>query len=187
MYWDYMGIDSAYHTLVFDINAMAWVWDMTTPTATCHASNQGVSTQGVLVGCSDSTIRQFSSTGTETVNGTVVTPAIGGEGWQHLYEITVEYSSSATVTLGFTAADSGNGSYAPNSITLPSTSGAATKYTTKVSANKWKWLQFSFASNDRTLQIYLDGFVVDVKDWGSNDAYRPVQPFAPSGGAGGEK
>ena len=113
LYWDYMGIDSAYHTLVFDINAMAWVWDMTTPTATCHASNQGVSTQGVLVGCSDSTIRQFSSTGTETVNGTVVTPAIGGEGWQHLYEITVEYSSSATVTLGFTAADSGNGSYAP--------------------------------------------------------------------------
>ena len=186
-YYDYMGIDGAYHTLTFDIGAMAWVWDMTNPTATCHASNQGPSVQGVLVGCSDNTIRQFSSSGTETVNGAVVTPAIGGVGWNHLYQVTVEYSSQETVTLSFVAADEGNGSYAPSALTLPATGGSPTKYTTKVSANKWKWLQFMFTSSDLALQVYLDGFVVDVKDWGSNAACRPVRPFTPSGGEGGEK
>ena len=123
----------------------------------------------------------------ETVNGTVVTPAIGGVGWQHLYQVTVEYSSQETVTLSFIAADEGNGSYAPSALTLPATGGSPTKYTTKVSPNKWKWLQFMFTSSDLALQVYLDGFVVDVKDWGSNAAYRPVRPFTPSGGEGGEK
>ena len=185
LYYPYMGIDGAYHTLTFDIMAMAWVWDVLTPTATCYASNQGVSTQGVLVGCSDHTIRQFSSSGTETVNGVVVTPAIGGSGYQHLYQLTVEYKSSSTVTLGFVAADSGNGSYAPSPVTLPIAL-TPTKYTTNVSPNKWQWLQFSFTSTDPALNVYLDGFVVDRKDWGSSGGYQPVQPFAPSGGGGGE-
>ena len=186
LYYDYMGIDAAYHTLTFDINAMAWVWDVTTPSATCHASNQGPSAQGVLVGCSDSTVRQFSNSGTETVNGQVVTSAIGGVGWEHLYQITVEYASNAPVTLSFIAADAGNGSYASNPLTLPSTGGAATKYTTKVSPNKWKWLQFSFASTDLTLHVYLDGFVVNTRSWGDTGPYAAVQPFAPSGGGGGQ-
>ena len=184
LYYDYIGTDATYHTLVFDISAMAWIWDMTNPAAMVHASNQGPSTQGVLVGCVDHTIRPFTSTGTETVTGTVVTPAIGGVGWGSMYEITVEYSSSATVTLSFVAADAGNGSYGPNSLTLPSTGGSPTKYTTKVSSNKWKWLQFSFASTDQTLAVYLDGFAVAVKNWGDSVQYRTVQPFA--GNAGGE-
>jgi hypothetical protein len=186
LYWDYLGTDATYHTLVFDINAMAWVWDMTTPKATVHAPNQGQSVQGVLVGCVDGTIRQLVSSGTETVTGTVVTPAIGGKGWQNLFEVTVEYSSSATVALSFIAADEGNGSYGPNALTLPSTGGSPTKYTTKVSANKFKWLQFQFQSTDPALAVYLDGFAVAARNWGESVQYRTTQPFAPEGGLGGQ-
>lgn len=184
MYYNFQGIDGNRHTLTFDILAMAWVWDVTTPPATVHASNQGPSVQGVLVGCSDSTIRQFSSSGTESVSGTVVTPAIGGTGFVHTFQVTVEYSSVQVVALSFIAADSGNGSYGPNTLTLPATGGTPTKYTTKVSANKWNWLQCQFSSTDPALQVYLDGFVLDVKAWGDTGPFKPVQPFG--GYAGGE-
>ena len=187
LYYDYLGIDATYHTLTFDILAMAWVWDVTTPRAVTHATNQGPSTQGVLVGCSDSTIRQFSSSGTETVNGTVVTPAIGGAGWVHAFQVTVEYVSLATVTLSFIAADNGNGSYAPTSLTLPAATSGPQKYTTKVSANKWQWLQFQFTSTDPGLQVYIDGCSLDMKNWGDPGGYETVQPFAGGGGLGGQK
>jgi hypothetical protein len=186
LYWDYQGIDGLPHTLTFDIGAMAWILDTTTPAATTHATNQGQSVQGVFVGCADNTIRQFVTSGTEAVTGTVLTPAIGGVGFNHLFEITAEYASQATVTLSFVAADTGNGSYGPSALTLPSTGGKMIKYTTKVSANKWRLLQFQFQSTDPTMNIYLDGFIAATKNWGSQGAYRPVQPFAPSGGGGGE-
>ena len=187
LYYDYLGIDSTYHTLTFDILAMAWVWDVTTPSAVTHATNQGPSAQGVLVGCSDSTIRQFSSSGTETVNGTVVTPAIGGAGWVHAFQVTVEYVSLTPVTLSFIAADNGSGSYAPTPMMLPAATSGPQKYTTKVSANKWQWLQLQFTSTDLGLQVYMDGCALDIKSWGDSGGYKTVQPFAGSGGLGGQK
>jgi hypothetical protein len=57
LYYDYVGTDNNPHTLVFDVNGGGWVMDVYTPTATVHAANQGVSVQGVLVGCSDGTVR----------------------------------------------------------------------------------------------------------------------------------
>ena len=150
-----------------------------------HASNEGESTQGVLVGLSDGTIRQLSSTGVETITGTVLTPAIGGRGWMHGYEITVEYSSNSAVSFTMLAADEGNGSYGPTSaITLPDTGGVPTKYTTKIGKNKWKWAWFLFTFADPTFQLYLQGFVLNCKTWGSNAGYEPILPFASDGGEG---
>jgi hypothetical protein len=61
MYYDYLDATSTPRTLVFDEAAMGWVVDVYTPTVTIHAPYEGESTQGCLVGCSDGTIRQFSS------------------------------------------------------------------------------------------------------------------------------
>jgi len=187
LYYDFIGTDGSPHTLVFDITAMAWVWDIYSTSATCHAADLGESTQGTLVGCSDGTIRELSSEGVEVATATILTPAIGGNGWQTMYEITVEYSAEETIALTFLAADANNGSYGPNAITLPSTSGEPTKFTTKVSANKFKWLQLQFQSSDPTFAIYLDGLAAQVKDWGSSGDYHPVRPFAPAGGLGAER
>lgn len=189
MYWDYTGTDGQPHTLVFDIEHMGWVWDAYSPAATIHASDQGESQQGNIVGCVDGSIRLLVSQGAvESVTATVATAAFGGEGWLHAYKCTVEYKSQQPVALAFAAVDAGNGSYAPNQVTLPSTGGAPTKYTFKVSPNKWLWMQLIFTSSDPAMVVYLDGLEVDVKDWGSTKEYRPIQPFVrPAGGLGGQR
>jgi len=186
MYWDHLGTDGNPHTLVFDEAAMGWIYDLYTWPATIHAANEGQSVQGTLVGCNDGSVRLLSSTGTETVTGTALTAAIGGVGWQFMYQLTIEYISAATVTLSFAVADEGNGSYVPSSVTLPATTSEPTKYTFKVSPNKWKLLQMQFQSTDPKMAIYLDGCVGQVRDWGSTAPYRPVQIFAPNGGEGGQ-
>jgi hypothetical protein len=153
---------------------------------TVHAANEGESQQGVLVGLSDGTIRLMSSAGTESIVGTILTPAIGGTGWQFMYKVTVEYLSRDFVTLTMLAPDVNNGSYGPPPVLLPTTNGQTTKFTFKVGANKWKLLWFQFTSDDPTFQISLDGLVAQVKAWGSDGYFRSVMPFRPSGGEGGE-
>ena len=186
LYYDYQGLDAGRHTLVFDIAAMAWIWDAYSVPATAHATNEAQSTQGTLVGCSDGSIRQMSSGGSEAVTATVLTPAIGGEGWQHLRNINLEYRSAAPITLNCLAADAGNGSYGPASITIPSSGGVSTKFNVDPTPNKWMWMWFEFVSTDPTFQVFLDGFIVQTKNWGSTELYRPVAPFSPSGGDGGQ-
>ena len=90
------------------------------------------------------------------------------------------------MTLSFIAADAGNGSYASSPVTLPSSAGLPTKYTFKVSPNKWKWLQLGFGSTDPDMSVYLEGLILDAKAWGSDGPYAPIAPFVPSGGAGGQ-
>ena len=186
MYWDYPGPDGQSCTLVYDEAAKGWIWDAYSVSATIHAADEGESTQGVLVGCTDGTVRQLTAGGSETVTGTVLTPAFGAESFGHFFEVTVEYSSADEVNLSFVAADSGNGSYGPNALALPATEGTPTKYTTKVGANKFQWMQAQFQSTDPAMQIYLDGFAVAFKPWGSTRPFEPVQPFASSGGLGAE-
>jgi hypothetical protein len=183
MYWDYVGTDGNPHTMVFDEIAMGWVWDITTPPATIHSSSEGLSQQGVLVGCSDGSVRQMSSSGTETVTAIVLTGAIGGRGWQHVGECVLEYTSTAPITLTCIAADSENGSYGPPPITIPSSGGQATKYFFRPGANKWKLMWFQFSSTTQ-FSLYLDGTTFYTRDWGSTSAYRPVNPFGSSGGEG---
>jgi hypothetical protein len=184
LYYDYQGIDGSYHTLVFDIGAMGWVFDATSPAATTHATNQGPSAQGVLVGCTDSTIRQFSSAGTESFTGTVMTGAMGGTGYAHCGEIVVEYQSNSTITFTGVPQDANNGSYGPLAISLPSTSGVLTKYFFRPTINKWKLLSWEFQFTDKTAQINLDGCVAMIRSWGAEGEYEPVQMFAPNGGEG---
>lgn len=187
LYYDYIGLDTIPHTLVFDILAGSWVWDLYDFPVTIHASNAGESVQGTLAGCNDGTIRLMAPTGAENPTGTVLTPAIGGAGWMFAYQYTVEYLSTAPITLTSVAADANNGSYAPSSVTLPSSGGVTTKYTFKVSPNKWKLMWMQFASTDKGMQIFLEGFIVSAKSWGSQDAFKPIAPFKPSGGHGPEE
>lgn len=75
LYYDYLDSTSTPRTLVFDIAAMGWVIDVYTPTATIHADNVGESIVGTLVGCSDGSVRQMSSAGTEAATAVLLTPA----------------------------------------------------------------------------------------------------------------
>lgn len=189
VYWDYWGTDSAYHTLVFDPQAKGWIYDLYSTSVTARATNEDASVQGVLCGCVDGTIRQFSSTisGTESATATVTSGAIGGQGWGHTRLITVEYLSNAPITLSFLCPDaSTNGSIAPATITLPSTGGTVTKWKTLPTFNKYKLLQCTFTFTDPTAQIYLEGTSFLVKSWGDTGAYTNTNPFAENGGFGGQ-
>jgi hypothetical protein len=153
---------------------------------TARTANEGLSTQGTLVGCQDGSVRMLSSVGSETPTATVLTPAIGGVGWQTMYEATVEYTAATSVTLTFVPTDTTNGSYGPSAITLPATNGGESKYTFKVGANKWKWMAFQFTATDPSFEIFLQGFVIQAKNWGDTGQFRPVNPFTPNGGFGGQ-
>lgn len=187
MYYDYLDNSSIPRTLVWDIAARGWVCDINTPAITARTMNEGLSTQGTLVGCNDGSVRMLSSTGGETATATVLTPAIGGVGWQTMYEATVEYLSQSIITLSFIPADANNGSYGPPPVILPSTGGQPTKYTFKVGANKWKFMSFQFSSSDPSFEIFLQGFAIQRRDWGVTSAYAPFAPFsAGNGGFGGQ-
>ena len=183
LYYTFQGTDGNQHVLVFDEAAMGWIWDTPTPTPTIYAPDEGESTQGVLVGCTDGTVRQIGETG-ETVTGTVLTPALGVKGFGHCGMLQLEYSSQQTVTLTGVVEDSDNGSYAPAPITLPATGGTSTKYFIRPSANKFKLLAWQWQSTDPALQVYCDGCVAYLRSWGSAGPYEPTQMFAPNGGLG---
>lgn len=187
LYYDHIGTDGNPHTWVLDLRTMAWVWDAysgSKPTA--HAPNEGQSQQGTLVGCFDGTVRLMESGAPIVDSGIVISPAIGGQGWMTGYQVTVEYSADSTSLLVFNAADEGNNSYAPNPIILMPTAGQLTKFTTKVSPNKWKLLQAGIHTLDSTLQAYLEGCVIQAKPWGSEGFYEPISLFKPAGGKGGQ-
>jgi hypothetical protein len=186
LYWDYVGTDGNQHTLVFDEAAMGWIWDINSPPVTARASNDAVSVQGVLCGCSDGTIRQLSSTSSavETATATVLSGAIGGKGYGHVGAMVVEYSSLLPITLNGIAADVGNGSYGFNTIALPATGGAIAKLFLRPTPNKFKLIQMAFSFADPAAQINLDGSLVYIKAWGSEGAYLPVPMFSAEGGEG---
>jgi hypothetical protein len=75
MYYDYVGIDSNPHTLVFDIAAMGWVWDVYDPVATVHALAEGQGVNETYVGCTDGSVRIMDSSGTEVATAVLLTPA----------------------------------------------------------------------------------------------------------------
>ncbi len=194
MYFDYLGTEGNYHTLVFDEAAGGFIYDLYSTQVIIHEPNEDESVQGVLVGCLDHTLRKMIPASTEAgVTGTVLTPAIGGQGFMFVQEVTVEYSSNSTVTLSTIAADTNNGSYGAADITLPSTAGVIAKTKFLVSANKFKLGWWQFSSSDPSFRIFTEGFAVRCKDWGSRQPYRQMNPFkninqafAPDGGFGTE-
>ena len=190
LYYDYayaFGGDEGTATLVYDIRAKGFIFDQYDGAKpTVHAANEGESQQGTLVGCVDGTLRLMESDSPEVVTGIVLSPAMGDAGWATAYEGTFEYSADLGAVVSFVAADVGNGSYASNPITLPGTGGEITKFTTKLTPNKWKLLQVQFESTDQTLQVYLEGCILQVKPWGSDGLYEPISIFRPSGGRGAQ-
>ena len=74
-------------------------------------------------------------------NWTTETTALGGKGWQFLRYMDIPYLSTSAVTITFTV-DTGNGSIALSTITLPSSGGTQTKSFTQLTPNKWKLIGF---------------------------------------------
>ena len=168
LYYDYRGTDGNRHTLVLDINLLAWVWDMYDTPAVSHASNEDLSTQGVLVGCTDGSLRLMATDSGAGENPTamLVSPAIGGQGWCHIGQITIEYKSNQSVTMLPIAVDSGQGSYyGGGAITMPSTNGIMIKKKFNPSPNKFKLMQFQFEWTDPTFEPYLEGAEVNMAPW----------------------
>ncbi len=186
LYYDYIGLgDGKPHTLVFDTVRMGWVWDLYDVSVTVHASNMGESQQGNLAGCEDGSVRLMITDGTEQPGCVLVSPALGGEGWMHAYEATFEYACDSGATVSFSSADVNNGSYGPQPIQLPSTGGQLTKFTTKVSPNKWKLLQTVFEWSDPTFHLNLEGCQLTLKEW-EGTSFKNVCVFYPGGGAGAQ-
>jgi hypothetical protein len=104
--------------------------------------------------------------------------SLEGVGWQHLRLMNLEYISTQSITLTF-AVDTGNGSYAPNTITIPSSGGTQTKILLEMSPNKWKLISFGAAST-APMRLFLEGAEVWVKSWGSSSDYRKLKPFGGS-------
>jgi hypothetical protein len=102
--------------------------------------------------------------------------SLGGVGFHHLRLINIEYISTAAATLSFVV-DTGNGSYAPLNITIPSSGGTQTKWFTQVSPNKWKLISFKVVSS-APITIFQEGFEVWTKSWGSTGEYNKQKPFA---------
>ena len=61
LYYDFMGIDGEFHSLVFEEIGAGWIWDTYTPPVTSRTSNESQGVQGLLCGCSDGTVRKLGS------------------------------------------------------------------------------------------------------------------------------
>jgi hypothetical protein len=102
--------------------------------------------------------------------------ALGGEGFQHLRLMNLDYICTAPITLSF-AVETGNGSIAPAMITIPSSSGTQAKLKLTPTFNKFKLLSFS-ASCSAPMYLFLDGLECWLRSWGSSSSYRKMRPFA---------
>ena len=100
--------------------------------------------------------------------------ALGGIGWQHLRYLNIEYVSTSPITITFTV-DTGNGSIAPNTVTIPSSGGTQTKFFTQVTFNKWKLLSMS-ATSSAPFNLMAEGVEEWIKSWGRDPAYRRANP-----------
>ncbi len=102
--------------------------------------------------------------------------SLEGMGFQHLRLMNLEYISTAAITLSFQV-DSGNGSYGPATVTIPSSSGGQAKLLLQMGPNKWKLIGFS-ASSTAPMRLFIEGLEVWVRSWGSAGEYRKMKPFA---------
>ena len=106
--------------------------------------------------------------------------ALGQSGWWHMRDGYVTIRSAAAVTMTVTP-DNG----APQTVTLPSTSGAKQKLYFSLGANKVKVVEFAFDSS-ADFRLYADENELRGKQWITKLGYQ-VLPFfgAESGGGAG--
>ena len=119
----------------------------------------------------------------ESATAVILTPAIGGKGFQHVGEIVLEYSCTTALTITGLPADEGNGSYGFPTITLPTTGGVLTKYFFRPAANKTKLIWFQFECSSQ-FALNFAGSVAMTRSWGSSGEYQPIPIFSSAGGEG---
>jgi hypothetical protein len=94
VYYDYLDATSVPRTLVFDIQAKAWVVDVYGVPVTTHVLEEGPNVNGTLVGCTDGTVRPLVS-GAEASSTTHVTPPLTGPVGNTTLFFGADYDSAA--------------------------------------------------------------------------------------------
>jgi hypothetical protein len=135
---------------------------------------------GIGQGASEWVFKPFPES---TTNWTTELTSMGGIGWQHLRDLNVEYNSTTPITLAFTV-DTGNGSIAPATLTIPSSGGTQTKQKILVTFNKWKLLGFS-ATSSAAFNLFAEGFEGRIRSWGDVGPFRISGPYRITHPAGG--
>lgn len=177
VYFDYKDVSGNWWSLVLDVRTGLWGVDTTTPTVTVHAQQEGNS-EGTAVGCSDGTIRAFTSGGSENFSAAIqsVMEESAAPGWQHAQEFNFNYTAPSNVTVTITAAAGG---ISPSAVVMPSAS-TQTKALSPVTPNKFKLAQYQI-SGSGAWRVWTQGFEIKQGDWERSDAYKPVNPFAAFG------
>jgi hypothetical protein len=91
LYYDYVDTTGIPRTLVFDIAANAWVWDVYQFPVRVHALEEGPNVNDVIVGCENGTMRRLDSFGVEMATAYVLMPSFNaGDGraqkhWGDIY------------------------------------------------------------------------------------------------------
>lgn len=172
LYFDYLDVNGAPWTLVFDPDTEIWSVDTYTPTVTVHAVPLG-NAYGTYVGCSNGDLRQMTANGTETFP-TVLQPDSTSHdqlSWQSLAELNVKYSSSVPVTISFSP-DQGQ-AIAP--LTL-ATQAAQNKVLTTIGAGKFKLMTYIVSAIGQ-FRIWVNEFQVKVGGWNRTGQYEPFLPL----------
>ncbi len=99
VYYDYYGTNGLPQTLVFDIAAGGWVKDSYQYPAFVHVLEEGPSINGVLIGCTDGSVRPLSDSGAENATSVVVMPAFNANdsrSQKHFADIYIEAEAEET-------------------------------------------------------------------------------------------
>jgi len=75
LYYDYQDVNGVSRTLVYDIAAGGWVFDVYQVAVAVHALEEGPGVNNTLVGCTDGTVKPLALAGNETATSVVVVPA----------------------------------------------------------------------------------------------------------------
>ena len=105
IFYNYQDTTGTPRTLVYDVEAKGWSVDAYTPTVDCHLWAVGQTAQ-LLVGCSDGSVRQLITGGTETGNSVVLSRSEDGGSSRIVKRMGgwfLRAAAAATVTLAFYA------------------------------------------------------------------------------------
>jgi hypothetical protein len=75
LYYDYQDVNNVSRTLVYDIIAGGWVFDVYQHAVAVHALEEGPNVNNTIVGCTDGTVRPMALGGNETATSVAVVPA----------------------------------------------------------------------------------------------------------------
>jgi hypothetical protein len=98
LYYDYWGTNGQPQTLVFDIEAKGWVIDVYQYPAFVHVLEEGPQINGVLLGCTDGSIRPLTDSGAETQCAVILMPSFNAgdtRAQKHFGDLYVEADSGS--------------------------------------------------------------------------------------------